>query len=95
MKADLKRVINFLVIVTTTIAVLVIMIDCISMINAKFHTSSVFNLIADPLKIIALIDLLIFAPSTLVFGYIYLNKYNTENIEVNWTKEQELAYARS
>ena len=95
MKADLKRVINFLVIVTTVIAVLVITVDCISMIDTKFKTTSVFNLISQPLMIIGFIDLLIFVPSILVLTFIYVNKYDTSTIEVNWTNDKELAYAHS
>ena len=95
MKADLKRVINFLVIVTTIIAVLVITVDCISMIDTKFKTTSVFNLVSEPLMIIGFIDLLIFVPSLLVFAFIYSNKYNTEKVEVKWTSDKEFAYVHS
>ena len=95
MKASLKRVLQFLIIATTTITVLIVTFHCISMIDDKFQTTSVFKLVAQPIMLIGFIDLLIFVPSTLVFAFIYVDKYNTENVEVNWANEKELAYARS
>jgi hypothetical protein len=95
MKADLKRILQFLIITTTIITVLIITFHCISMINTKYHTASVINLFVKPIMTIGFIDLLIFIPSTLIFAFVYVNKYNTENIVVNWSNDQALAYARS
>jgi hypothetical protein len=95
MKAELKRVLQFLIIATTTVTVLIVTFHCISMIDDKFKTTSFFNLMAEPIMVIGFIDLLIFVPSTLVFGFIYVNKYNTDHIEVNWTNDKELAYVHS
>ena len=95
MKADLKRILHFLIITTTIITVLIITFHCISMINSKYHTASVLNLFVQPIMTIGFIDLLIFIPSTLFFAFVYVNKYNTSNVEVNWSNDQPLAYAHA
>lgn len=94
MKADLKRVMNFLIIATLIVIILMITANCFSLINEKFHTRTIFSVIADSIITIGTIDLLLFIPSTIFLGFFYSYKYSPINQQTNLVTEQNLEFAR-
>jgi hypothetical protein len=85
MKTDFRSFVNFLIITTCVVAVLIITSSCISMIMDKYHTHSVLQLFLEPIIDIGCINLIIFVPSTIFF--LQLNERNKSVEGLRMAKE--------
>jgi hypothetical protein len=82
MKTDFRSFVNFLIITTCVLAVLIITSSCISMIMDKYHTHSVLQLFLQPIIDIGSINLVIFLPSTIFFAQLKERKKSVEDLRM-------------